>query len=591
MKIVLIGEENFLKLLGKFMETINLKVEKIYMDLYPENLSYKLLLSYYEVISSFLEKLSEEDNVICIVGIDISLLDFKNMPSVHTVYTRNHKLFEKYFYEILFSRLILSFPDVWWVFIKGRKGSLTDSYFDTNLHSININAQDLQKEIMEKLFIYSNTSPLFDLSGLYNYLVQNKLGKVNATTSPDFVFLLWEEEIDYIFYMFYALTEFESVKVFPLHLYRFLEEYIDKYKKDNSKFLCFIHDRFYYPVDLPEDENLEDLEKRLEKFHLKEPSPYRKHLLVSFSDIRDNEKNIISRSIKKPLNSIISFQNEIKEALGEAGKLLKEKDYITKFEKEQAHSSKGSVFQIVSTILRRAERRYENIKNAEDAFKVALMARYALEILEGKNLNVLYRAFSLKVRAESLGEVIFTGSDVNIDIDKKVERIKRFLDKVAENFNFGKDEKRKSSMKLLLLNELLNVYTEHNQLEEQLSLINYIREEAISRKLKAKKLGVFYPIISLILIKPLSSFYDTLKLASAFVVFSMFVYILFEYLKSSELFEKLNDSVYVRAFIESVYGIITANINGNLFGVIVSLLNFWFMVIVIGYFITYIIRR
>jgi len=583
MKILLIGEEIFCKKMEKLLSDINLNVDIVNLDVDLRGTSYKTLLYYYEVISSILDSLVQEDKVLCLVGLDINLLDFKNMPYIHLVYEREHELLSLYFYELLFSRLVLSYPEVWWVFINVILCNKNDNK-NYQMHILNLckSSKSLRENMLEKVFMCSYVSPLFDIDGLYEDLLRKKSGKaVKDLKDKPVLFFLIEEEPDYVFYMFYALSDLPNTKVYPVHLYTLAEKFLKDKSLYNGckKLVCYIHDRYYYPVDLPSEKKLEDLENRLKEFCLKTSNEcaYVRHVLVSFSDKKDNEY-FIDYSIRKPLNSINSFRNEIKSKfmLENGNNNLSKKETDVYY--GEIHSSKGILSEIATKILKRAEIYYENVKSTEDAFSVAIMANYALKILEKSNLNLLYRAFSLKVKAESLGEVIFTGSDVNIDINQKVKQIEKFLEEIEIAFSLSKE--KLASMELILLNEILNIYKEHNQLEEELALTNHIRKKILEKRFR--KVRVFYWIVNQFLIKPFFSFKYAFKILGVFIFASIVLYFGINGFKIE---------ILPKALIDTIYGIITANIGGNLFGILIAIFNVWLMVIVIGYFLTYIIRR
>ncbi len=607
MKIVIIGEEIFCEKMRKLFDSINIDIESVILNIDLENASYETLLHYYEVISSLLESFALEDKVLCLIGLEISLLEFEKMPYIHLAYERKHEILSLYFYELLFSRLILSYPEVWWVFVSTILNNLNNNlnfYIRSfELYKGNKSIRDL---ILEKLFFYFNVSPLFDIDGFYEFLLKEKTGKPLESKKPkNIVFYIFEEELDYIFYIFYALSDFQEAKVYPLHLYTLAVKFLKSLNicKHKKKFFYFLHDRYYYPIDLPSEKELDNLRKRFEEFNLKKKSEKCRnviHILVSFSEIREEEE-FINNEIRKPLNSIYSFQEEVKKYLPKEYTLTKEISYGIKSE---VHSSKGVLTEIATKILRRAEIYYENVKSPEEAFTVAIMARYALQILEKKNLNLLYKAFSLKIKAESLGEVIFTGSDINIDIEQKVKEIEDFLKDLKETFNLSVE--KITSLELLLLNDILNIYKEHNQLEEELALTNFIREKIFKKKLRKKDFKItsfsfkevistakanpkvllnnlIYWLIHSFLIKPLFSFKRAIAMTLIFVVFSVVLYLV--------LHGGFQYEILVKALIDTLYGIMTANVGGNLFGIIISIFNIWLMVIVIGYFLTYIIRR
>jgi len=599
MKIVIIGEEIFCKKMKKLLSTLNLDSECLILDVSLDETSYEILLNYYETISSLLDNFTLEDKVMCLIDLDISFLDFENLPYIHLVYERKHEFLSLYFYELLFSRLILSYPEIWWVFIKTQGDESPYSKHTIDFYN---KRKSLQEIILERVFLFSNLSPLFDLDDLYKYM----LGKISKKHSdlkknPDIEFFLIEEELDYIFYMFYALSQFQSTKVYPLHLYSLAKEVLNKNPCEHREsFFYYIHDRYYYPIDLPSEKNLDNLKARFKEFNLKKCSNV-KHILVSFSDLQEDEKNFIDFFIKKPLSSISSFQDELRKKLGDNN--LKKERFIYEVSEKGSHSSLGVLSTIASKILRRAERYYENIKSAEEAFSVAIMATYILKILGWQNLNLIYRAFSLKVKAEALGEVIFTGSDVNVEVKHKVEDIENFLTTLSKNFNLHNSPKI-ASMELLLLNELLKIYKEHNQLDEELNLTNYIREKVFKIR---RKSNFLYNFIYFPFVKPLSSARAFISIAFVYIGIGMVLYWVSKNFKCEsgllcEIYKALISTVRCesgflcetyRALISTVYGILSANadVEGTIFGVFIALANIVLVSGVIAYLLNYIFRR
>jgi len=150
----------------------------------------------------------------------------------------------------------------------------------------------------------------------------------------------------------------------------------------------------------------------------------------------------------------------------------------------------------------------------------------------------------------------------------------------------------------------LTYIKEHNQLEEELALTNHIRKKVFEKRFKKnvdkqRNLSfkefkdvrnniytmantVLYWFINKLLIKPLFSFKYAAGILMIFILTSIVLHWGLNRFKSE---------ILPKALIDTVYGIITANIGGSLFGILIAIFNVWLMVIVIGYFLTYIIRR
>lgn len=150
---------------------------------------------------------------------------------------------------------------------------------------------------------------------------------------------------------------------------------------------------------------------------------------------------------------------------------------------EGGHSAPGRLLVIADRLIARAERMLAEIRTVPQAVYGAVLATDALELLGGKTPTTSLEALMLRHQFEALAECQFVGTQHHVDVKSRITDLVIEVDSLA--FWFGKTARSRKvarwNAELAILNKLINVFSEHNQFDEDQKL--QVRARRLHRKL------------------------------------------------------------------------------------------------------------
>lgn len=176
------------------------------------------------------------------------------------------------------------------------------------------------------------------------------------------------------------------------------------------------------------------------------------------------------------------------------------------------HSTPGRLLVVAERLIARAERLVIEVRSVPHAVRGALLATDAIELLGGKTPTTSLEALALKHHFEALAECQFVGTQQHMDVKARMKDIQREMR--ALGGWFGSKRKQQAvagwNAELSILNKLIDVYRTHNQFDEEQML--QVRARALHRRLQF----VSYPA----LLRPLELLpWYVEKLVSSFPLF------------------------------------------------------------------------
>lgn len=151
---------------------------------------------------------------------------------------------------------------------------------------------------------------------------------------------------------------------------------------------------------------------------------------------------------------------------------------------ETYHSTPGRLLAVSERLIGRAERLLPEVRSVPHAVRGSLLATDALELLGGKTPTTSLEALALKHHFEALAECQFVGTQQHMDVRARMKDIQREMR--ALSGWFGSKRKQKAvaawNAELSILNKLIDVYRTHNQFDEEQML--QVRARALHRHLQ-----------------------------------------------------------------------------------------------------------
>ncbi len=152
-----------------------------------------------------------------------------------------------------------------------------------------------------------------------------------------------------------------------------------------------------------------------------------------------------------------------------------------KNEEAHGHSSPGVLSLLATHLLDRARDLANTANTVEKAVRGAVLATDALELLGGRTPTLAIEALRLKHRFEVLAECLFSGVEHHIDLEDRMVEIRRTVDQISRWF--GKDQQESAALnaEMQVLLDIVYVLHTYNQFDEEEECMDYIRE--LQRKL------------------------------------------------------------------------------------------------------------
>lgn len=185
-------------------------------------------------------------------------------------------------------------------------------------------------------------------------------------------------------------------------------------------------------------------------------------------------------------------------------------------EPKSGHGTMGKLLLVAETLIHRAEvMRIDTTTPMEKVLLGAVMATDALELTGGRTPTTAIEALALKHRFEVMMECLFLGNEYNILVAERFDELEFDLKRITRWTHYSKREKTVMNAKMSIIVQIMRVFRDYGQFDEELLCLKHTRD--LNRRLFfAKKPG-------LILLYPLRWYIDKLVgsislLVSALVV-------------------------------------------------------------------------
>lgn len=461
-------------------------------------------IRYYEEICRNLETLSPASlrNHLAIVPIWADELDSDNWnPLLNYEEARNRP----YPPEVLLSWLMLTYPEIRWVFLSDSAKVKPDTS-----HQFHSMGPDLD---LSKIFTSTSCIPLFDPCGLRNGVrkIMHKLldqeGRPIASAIPkrERLAAAIDEEVNYAYMNAYTAYRF-GYRAWVINTWEMLGAvfksqdqsrditngrdqdtdidivFEDLYLNFPDRSLDYSAEAPDYPAEQRHLSNLEFRDTLLNVFRR-----VRKRILVTVGHRRtqdDRERwlknkaylNLLpvkAKMLFKPLAGIFDlwkrsglwqkFKNLPRLAPGFNWPPNKKDAFVM----GSTHSAPGKLLIIAQRMIKRARKLLDKLDTVPDAIHAALLALEAKELLSGKTPATALEALALQHQAEIVAESMFYGIEYNLNVKNRFKDIEREVEAIGYWFNPKSAEKSKINARLTIIANLAHTFRDLKQFEEE----------------------------------------------------------------------------------------------------------------------------
>lgn len=380
----------------------------------------------------------------------------------------------------LASLLIFAFPEIHWILplFYGKNGQ-NNSHF--------VKWSDLP-DIFPKI---EGHTPLFDSSNLRNEILKAtretfKEAGYLSVREDDLISASIDEEEAYAYlhgYLAYKLG-YRNYAITTLSKLKNLNQ-----SSDNSQIKLIFEDIYLnFADEHPKDfSNLPG--ERDDKYKFLPSSEKRIFVTVGHKgkfDLENKEYIKFLRSLGKKIKKVFKPSGGMYNLLEES-RLLK--DYWEKRKQEWklsrqnetedeggGHSAPGRLLLIAENLIDRAEKILENAMTVEECIQGATLAFEAQRLLGNRTPTTCLEAIALKHQLEVKAECMFYGVSYNIDVKNRIKEIEKEIEAVGNWFN--KKVKRKAILnaKMSIITEIMNIFREYGQFDEEQECLNYFRK-------------------------------------------------------------------------------------------------------------------
>lgn len=131
------------------------------------------------------------------------------------------------------------------------------------------------------------------------------------------------------------------------------------------------------------------------------------------------------------------------------------------------HSAHGRLLLVAEQLIARAQRILETARNLPDSIHGAVLALEAKEYLGHRTPTTSLEALALQHQFEVLAECRFYGVEHNMNVANRFADIERELASIGEWFRPAKRKRSRLNAELRIVSELLLIFREHSQFDEE----------------------------------------------------------------------------------------------------------------------------
>lgn len=140
------------------------------------------------------------------------------------------------------------------------------------------------------------------------------------------------------------------------------------------------------------------------------------------------------------------------------------------------HSSPGALLVVAETLIHRAEELLgSDASSVEEAVRGAVLATDALELLGGRTATIAVQAVRLKHQFELLAECQFAGVQYHLDVIDRIEDVHKEISHISKWFGRRQRFSAALNSEMHVLLDLVRVLRNYGQFDEEQVLMNRIR--------------------------------------------------------------------------------------------------------------------
>ena len=422
-----------------------------------------------------------------------------------------------YAWEILLAMLILTFPEIRWVF--GIGAGINSDEFDTEYHSL------------FSLFLKPRRDPLFDATGLRNsirYKIAESLLTETEKINPAQKILMQtklpirtkkaaaiDEENNYAIFHAYTAYRFgyrsDAIRSWTLMEYLFgamsgchdfdlLLEDVNISFPDQPEYVHLSSFRQYNHESHGETGRAkhcpllgDDPSRENSKFRIIVSSG---HSGTDAERMRDNIDFLMAYNpegwgfVTKPVGGMFDLWHKARlfsrldpqkgsdtagRYRGQAPGFNAPPEAEREAEDARKHSAPGKLMLIAENLVRRADALLNSSNTVEECIRGAVLATDALELLRYQTPTLALQALSLKHEFEVRAEVAFLGVGYHFELDKRLDELERDV-KAASRY-FQKERRRAAELDTLVSigNRMMLVFRNAGQFDEEQKCLARIR--------------------------------------------------------------------------------------------------------------------
>ena len=163
-----------------------------------------------------------------------------------------------------------------------------------------------------------------------------------------------------------------------------------------------------------------------------------------------------------------------------------------------SHGTDGRVALVAERLVLRASNLLKNSGHMPAHALGAVLATDALELTDGRATTLASEGLSLKQRFEVLIECDFSGIEYHITVAPRIREIAAYARWIGSNYGSSQQEAAQQNVQMHILNQLVRILREHNQFDEEQICMRHVRHLHHSlwmRQHKASGGQLMWPIL------------------------------------------------------------------------------------------------
>ena len=416
---------------------------------------------------------------------------------------------------VLFSRLLLSYPEVTWAFLPQKATDET-----VTLDPFLSGPFPQKNELIDSRFFIN----LFDGIGWRNKIKEQSAGwggRNQLAVSID-------EEESYAYLHSYIAYK-SGYLALPVLTMSELDRLNSLYQKSDDIALSFediflnFHDRETIKPETYAGQHLSNLERRDSCLPFLPRIEKRIFVTVGHHQIKWHKNNQAyikklkaeGHKIKvlyKPSGGIFNILEKsglINEFWKYEQRCLKKSVESVSEDKGKRHSAPGRLLLIAQKLISRAEKIFNEASSAKECIHGAMLALEAQELLGYRTPTTCLEAIALKHKLEVKAECMFYGVGYNIDMKNRFKEIEGEVKAVSQWFHPSVRKKSLLNGQLGILTEIVEILRDYGQFDEEIQCLKRIR------KLNRQFYFLNHPLLRIV--QPLRAYIETL--VSSFPLF------------------------------------------------------------------------